>query len=80
MSEKFKTVRNATGTVLTIGPASYISVGKNGEGFRIRGNGQVFTFDKWNELIDAIDAEKATYYGEDRKVERERQVLAEWKD
>lgn len=61
MSRHFKEVKNGNGTVLTIGPVKYISIGPKGSDVTIRGNGKVVAFDKWDDLIDAIDIEKAAY-------------------
>lgn len=55
MSSHNKEIRNGLGTNLIIDADSYIRVGKNGEDIAVRGNGKVFFFDKWADLISTID-------------------------
>lgn len=55
MSRHNKEVRNGRGTDLIIDNDSYIRVGKNGGDIAIRGNGKVFFFNKWADLISAIE-------------------------
>ena len=70
MSRNYKNVKNGKGTDLTIGPGAYISVGKNGEDVTIRGAGKVLAFDKWEDLIAAIDEQKSVYHNEDNPKNR----------
>ena len=65
MSRRYKTVKNGKGTNLTIGPDEYISIGPKGLDVTIRGNGKVVAFDEWDDLVDAIDIEKAAYFCKD---------------
>lgn len=55
MSSRNKEIRNGRGTDLIIDDDSYIRVGKRGEDIAIRGNGKVFFFDKWADLISTIE-------------------------
>ena len=41
MSNHYKEVRNGNGTNLTIGPSTYISIGKNGKDIMIRCKNEV---------------------------------------
>lgn len=55
MSSHNKEIRNSLGTNLIIDDDSYIRVGKQGKDIAIRGNGKVFFFDKWADLISTIE-------------------------
>lgn len=55
MSSHNKEIRNGHGTDLIIDDDSYIRVGKRGEDIAIRGDGKVFFFDKWTDLISTIE-------------------------
>lgn len=72
MSQHYKSVNNGFGTELTIrknsADSAYISIGKNGNDIMLRGNGKAIAFDTWNDLIDAIDVTKATYYTDDNTI------------
>lgn len=68
MSRHYKTIKNGKGTILVIrdetedrAANSYISIGPNGTDIMIRGAGTVLAFDRWEDLISAIDASKAVY-------------------
>lgn len=61
MSRHYKEISNNSGTNLTIGPGAYLSVGKDGTDIMVRGNGKVFAFDTWQDLIDSIDETKPVY-------------------
>ncbi|MCM1500524.1 MAG: hypothetical protein NC124_18840, partial [Clostridium sp.] len=58
-------VKNGRGTELTIGDGKYISVGLDGTDVTIRGSGKVLAFDNWDDLVGAINEEKAVYHKED---------------
>lgn len=76
MSSHYKEVKNGNGTNLTIRDgdimeSAYISVGKNCSDVTIRGCGRVIEFDKWDDLIDAIDTNSAAYVHYDLPVAEE---------
>lgn len=62
MSSHYKEVKNGKGTNLTISEGRYITVGTNGRDIMLRGDGKVLGFDSWDELINAIDTSKASYF------------------
>lgn len=61
MSRHYKEIKNGRGTYLDIDNETYISIGKNGEDVMFRADGKVYGFDHINDLINAIDSEKAAY-------------------
>lgn len=61
MSSHYKEIKNGNGTNLIIDDETYISIGKNGEDIMFRADGKVYGFNHINDLIDAIDGEKAIY-------------------
>lgn len=65
LSRHFKQINNGNGTDLTISPGKYISVGKDGTDIYIRGDDRVAAFNSWEDLIGAIDLEKAAWYSID---------------
>ena len=65
MSANHKNVMLGKGATLYIGPGKYISARRGGTDVVIRGNGKVIAFDTWEDLIEAIDTDKSSYYKED---------------
>lgn len=65
MSGHYRELKNGRGTDLTISEGRYLSVGKNGNDVTIRGNGRVIAFDKWDDLVDAIDITKSVWARDD---------------
>ncbi len=61
MGRNYKTIRNGRGTELMIGEGKYISAGAGGTDITIRGDGKVLAFDGWNDLVNAINEDKAVY-------------------
>ncbi len=61
MGKNYKTVRNGKGTELMIGEGKYISAGAEGTDITIRGDEKVLAFDGWNDLVNAINEDKAVY-------------------
>jgi hypothetical protein len=61
MGRNYKTVRNGKGTELIIGEGKYISAGAEGKNVTIRGNGKMLAFDGWDDLVNAINEDKAVY-------------------
>ncbi len=61
MGRNYKTIRNGRGTELMIGEGKYISAGAGGTDINIRGDGKVLAFDGWNDLVNAINEDKAVY-------------------
>ena len=66
LGRDYKTVRNGRGTMLEIGPESYISVGQGGKEIMMRGDGMVIAFPSWRDMISAVDVSRASYYMGDR--------------
>ena len=62
MGSNYKIVRNGRGTSLEIGPESYASIGKGGRDVMVRGGGILLAFPSWEELLSAVNVEKASYY------------------
>lgn len=65
MLGQHRELKNGRGTDLTISEGQYLSVGKNGKDVTIRGNGRVIAFDKWDDLVDAIDITKSVWARDD---------------
>lgn len=61
MGRNYKTIRNGRGTELMIGEGKYISAGAGGTDITIRGDGKVLAFGEWNDLVNAINEDKAVY-------------------
>lgn len=64
---EYKEVRNGNGTNLTIGEGRYIAVGKGGSNITIRGAGKVICFDRWDDLVRAVDVSRSVYACDDEK-------------
>ena len=62
-----KEIKNGNGTILMISEDSYISVDKNGKNIMLRAHGKVLAFDSFDDLVDAIDINKATYVNCDNR-------------
>ncbi len=62
MGTKYKKVQNGRGTCLCLGEDSYVSVGADGNDVAVRAKGKVIWFDKWADLVSAIDIKKAECY------------------
>lgn len=67
MSTHYKYVINGYGTVLCVDEETYISIGKKGENVTIRAKGKVIAFSSINNLVDALDPDKATFYRDDNR-------------
>lgn len=78
MSANYKMVRNGNGTTLTIDEREYISVGKNGTGVNLRGREKILSFNTWDELINAIDPDKAWYFDRDISTDIEK-AITDWR-
>lgn len=67
MSVNYKEVKNGNGTTLIINDETYIKIGKHGKDVWLRANGKLYCFNNINDLVNAIDGEKATYKEENKK-------------
>lgn len=71
MSSHYKEIKVGKGTTLVVREkgnefcSAYISIGSNGKDIKLRGNGKVIAFDDWDDLIAAIDENKAAYVKKD---------------
>ena len=65
LGKNHKTVKNGSGTTLVIDDQKYISVSTGGTYVTIRGNGKVLSFDKWDDLVNAVSEKKAVYHKDD---------------
>lgn len=72
MSRHFKTITVGRGITLQFGKREnpdekYISIGPDGSDVMLRGAGQVFGFDTWEQLVAALDPGKAAYFSDDSR-------------
>lgn len=69
-----KTITNGNGTDLMITEDSYINIGKDGKNIMLRGDGIVIAFNKWEDLVHAIDVSKASYISNDNPEQNDGQL------
>ena len=61
MATHYKEIKNGNGTVVVINDNAYLKIGKNGIDIMLRANNKVYAFNSFEELVNAIDGEKAIY-------------------